>query len=166
MASFGTLAFTSYVNGTLILGYTPGTSFDNGTIYLHRRDTGTLTTQAVASGANTFTSLPNGIRYTAWVTAFDSTPTLLGATTPVYMYLAGPYSANPQFTIEWRTDRQDWQSLNLETTINRHSIPVNVRGYWYQQRIKCTAQNQRLIFSDMKLHMRIHGRGEEVAANE
>jgi hypothetical protein len=157
----GSLALTSVQNGTITLQYTPAATFASGTLYWYRNDNGVLNSQAVVSGSNAITGLPNGVGVTAYVSALDATPAFLGTTAPVLVQLPRTSTSDPIMQLRWRTETTPWQTAQISTEIERFAYPVNVRGYWYQQEIECRAQNKRLNFSMMKLQARIQGRGEE-----
>jgi len=157
----GTLSLNSLVDGTISLQYTPAATFSSGTLYWHRNDTGVLGSQAVTSGINTITSIPNGVTVTAYVSALDSTPAFLGTTAPVIVSTSRVYTTDPMMHFRWRTELISWQDAEISTEIQRVAYPVNVRGFWYQQQLQCRTQNKRLKFSMMKLQALIHGRGEE-----
>lgn len=150
--------------GTITLTYAPGTTFSSGTIHEWRSNTGLVTTRAVVVGDNIFTSIPGGIRLVYWVEALNSGGALIGITPPVIILGTVPQiGAGSPVTLSWRTDVTDFITQVIGSDLERASVPVNMRGYWYQQRWESNAQNVRLYFSDMKLHARIHGRGQQVA---
>jgi hypothetical protein len=66
------------------------------------------------------------------------------------------------WNLEWRTDRIPWKTQALADTLTRVSIPFNMRGFWHQVRVTSFAQNVRLNMSDIRLHMRVHGRNQEM----
>ena len=160
----GTLTLKVHEPGTVTLKYVAGTTFSSGTIHQFRSDTGAITKQAIVVGDNTFTSIPGGIRLVFWVEALNSSGALIGVTAPVILFGTVPkIGAGSPVTLSWRTDVSDFLSQIIGSDLERASVLVNMRGYWYQQRYESNAQNVRLFFSDMKLHARIHGRGQQVA---
>jgi len=158
----GTLA-VQYMSGTsLLLTFTAGATFDSGTLYYSRSDTGVTATQAVVSGDNTITGLAGGIRVIAWVVSVDAASALLGSTNAVTLTtIRGTVVGQDKIILEWRTDKTDWQEAEIATDLERATYPVDVRGFYFQQNIHCRTQNKRLTFSGLKLHERIQGRGSE-----
>lgn len=157
----GRLVLSSVQDGTITLNYTPASTFDSGTLYWYRDDTGVLGSQAVSSGANTITSIANGTGVTIYVSALDSTPAFLGTTAPILVSTARAYTTDPKLELRWRTENTDWQEAEISSEVQRIAYPVNVRGFWYQQNLRCRAQNKRIKVSMMKLQALIHGRGED-----
>ena len=157
----GTLS-VQYMSGTsLLLTYAAGADFDSGTLYYWRSDTGVTATQIAISGDNTITGLAGGIRVIAWVVSVDAASALLGSTNPVTLTtIRGTVIGQSKIILEWRTDKTDWQQAEIATDLERATYPVDVRGFYYQQNIRCRTQNKRLVFSGLKLHERIQGRGE------
>jgi len=160
----GTLA-SQYVSGTSwLLTYTPGTTFSSGTLYYWRSDTGVTATQAVTSGVNTISGLVGGIKVIAYAIAIDASGDPLGATNPsLVSTLRGTVTGQDKIILRWKTDKTDWEEAEIATDLERATYPVGIRGHYYQQNVICRTQNKRLTFSGLKLHERIHGRGE--AAN-
>jgi len=161
----GTLRLEAINNGTVNLQFTPDADFDSGSLYYWRSDTGAWSSAAAVSGRNTVSSLANGIRVMFTVMELDSGGTVIGLTAPVtFLMPRGAVDDGDSLALQWRTDRHDWQGINLDAGADRLVVPTNVRGYWYQQRIRCRAQNRRLTLSTLKLHVRIHGRGESAVS--
>lgn len=159
----GTLTLQSIVPGTVVLNYTAGATFNSGTIFQWRSDTGVVTSQAVVVGQNTFTSIPGGIQMIFWVTSLTLAGAFIGITAPVIILgTTSQIGAGKPVTLSWRTDLTNFISQVIGSDLERASVPVNQRGYWYQQRWESKAQNVRLYFGDFKLHARIHGRGQAV----
>lgn len=160
----GRLVLTGVSNGTVTLQYTPAATFASGTLYWYQNSTGVTASQAVVSGSNTITGIPNGAKVIVYVSALDATPEFLGTTAPISLITSRVYTNDPKIHFRWRTNETDWQSAEVSANFERMAYPVDMRGFWYQQELSCRAQNQRHVFSMEKLQTRIHGRGEEAVS--
>jgi len=163
MAQSGTLTLEYATAGSLVLRFTPASTFSTGTLEWHRSDTGALTSQAIVSGLTTLSSLPGGTRVSAFALSYNGAGALLGNTIPLFLTApAAALGTDEPFKLEWRTDRQDWDEQDLGSELQRVSIPFNKRGFWHQLRVTSYGQNVRLIISDIRLHMRVHGKNQEM----
>ena len=164
MAS-GTLTLTQITTtGTIIVEFVGAATFATGILNVENTRTGVVTASAVVNGANTIT-VDGGTRYAIYVESYDVTPAFLGVSN--HLIITTPSMMNgtawPVIETQWRTDRiTEWQSVySSVASEDRVTLAVNSRGYWYQQKVRCTEQNARLVIHSLKLNMRIKGRGEE-----
>lgn len=150
--------------GSIVVRFDPADDFDSGVLTVENTRTGTVVTSVVTEGSNTIANLDGATRYIVYVESYDDTTVYLGTsnhllvTTPSMMN----GSAWPVVETQWRTDRIDWQTVYSSLGDDqRITLPVNSRGYWYQQKMRCTEQNARIVLYGIKLNMRVKGRGEE-----
>jgi len=152
----GTISYSSSSGTTMSIYYVPASTESSATLHLIDYATGTESTQALTSGANSVTISP-GLIYLITSSYYDAAGDLLGIGNFLFQRVTST-GAGDDFTVKWKTDYDaDWETTTFDTDETRIRIPTNRRGHWFQWEIEGSGQNQRLELRNFGLEIRLSG---------